>query len=93
MKTRNNNQVPTEQAKHLINPKHPIISRLLCWLGIHRYKWALVYSKKDPLHCIGIEEINYYKKPHWIDGRQCKHCEKKQYFYYFFVTCGWKDVF
>jgi hypothetical protein len=69
-----------------------VIRRFLCWLGIHRYKWTLVFTKREFRHCKGIEHIGHDLEPHWHDGRECKFCKKKQYFWYWITTCGWKNV-
>lgn len=49
-------------------------------------------TKKKWEHCKGYEEIGHDKKAHWHDGRSCKHCKKKQYFWMHWITCGWQNV-
>jgi len=68
------------------------MKNILCKLGIHRYKWKLVFSKKKFEHKRGWEEIDYDKNKHWIDGRECKNCGKQQYLWYYWVTCGYSNV-
>ena len=70
-----------------------VILRFLCWVGIHSWKEDVVYGKKKFEHCKGIEGMNDHKEPRWhMHGRSCKACEKKQYFYMHWITCGWENV-
>ena len=69
-----------------------VITRFLCWMGIHRYRWTLVFTKREFKDCKGIEQIGHDLEPHWHDGRECKFCKKQQYFHYYWIECGWKNV-
>ena len=66
--------------------------RFLCRIGLHRYKYSLVYTKREFLHCKGVEQIGHDKEPHWHDGRECRFCKKQQYFYHYITVCGWRNV-
>ena len=69
-----------------------VITRFLCWVGIHQWKTDIVMTKKKWEHCKGYEENNHDKEPHWHNGRSCKRCKKKQYFWMHWITCGWQNV-
>jgi len=69
-----------------------VIKRFLCWIGLHRYKWCLVFSKKRYDHKVGYEEIDYDEIPHNIDGRICRCCGKEQYSWYGWATYRYSNV-
>lgn len=80
------------QTKREMKVGKNVILRFLCWVGIHQWKKDLVMTKKKFEHCRGTEELGHDKKANWHDGRSCKRCKKKQYFYYYWVSCGWQNV-
>lgn len=80
----------TIQKPHLF--LYSVIKRFLCLIGLHRYEWALVFSKKKYKHKVGYEEIDYDEIPHNIDGRKCKCCGKEQYSWYGWATYGYSNV-
>jgi len=69
-----------------------VITRFLCWVGIHRWKTDIVMTKKKWEHCKGAEEMNHDKEEHWHNGRSCYDCKQEQYFWYHITVMGWQNV-
>jgi hypothetical protein len=61
-------------------------------VGIHKWRWAIVFTKRESKHCRGVEEINHDKEGNFHTGRRCTYCQKEQYFWMFWVNSGYTDV-
>jgi len=66
--------------------------KLLCYFGIHFYKYTVVDTKLEKVDCKGIEQLDFDKEFHWHEGRTCTECGKEQYYFSYFSVDGYKDV-